>query len=100
MDVRFEFPEEVKRFAKREGIMLDDVKRKIRFYLDVDLVDGKYRPIKCDKIRIVVHGLQKSHKNKIILDQRKRSKKKLLTAVSSNMLLKGCSVYYVIYRDK
>jgi hypothetical protein len=100
MDVRFEFPDEIKRFAKKEGIKLNDVKKRIEFYLDVDLLDDKYNPIKCSKVKVVVNGLHKSNRKKVILKQNKISKKKPLTKVSTNMLLKDCSVYYLIYREK
>lgn len=100
MDVIFEFPDEIKRFAKKEGIRLDDVKKRIEFYLDVDLLDDKYNPIECSKVKIVVNGLHKSNKNKLIMDEKKISKKKPLTKISSNMLLKDCSVYYLIYKEK
>ena len=100
MDVTFEFPDEVKRFAKKEGIKLNDVRKRIEFYLDVDLLDSNYNPIKCSKVKVVVNGLHKSNKNKLIMDEKKISKKKPITRVSTNMLLKDCSVYYLIYREK
>ena len=100
MDVRFEFPDEVKRFAKKEGIKLNEVKKRIEFYLDVDLLDDKYNPISCSKVKIVINGLHKNNKEKVILNQKKISKKKPLFRISSNMLLKDCSVYYLIYKEK
>ncbi len=99
MDVIFEFPDEVKGFARREGIRLDDVKEKLSFYLELDLVDKNCRPIKCSRVRIVVNGLHKTQKKKVFISPGRVSKKKPLLTVSSNLLLKDCSVNYLIYRE-
>jgi hypothetical protein len=98
MKVEFKVPVKVKDFAKEEGIKLDHLKKRIDFYLDTDLVDDNYEPVKCNLVEVVVNGIQKMQGKKILIIPSKVSKKKPFRSVSSNLLLRNYSVNYLIYK--
>ncbi len=98
MRIEFEVPVRVKQFAKKEGIKLGHLEKRINFYLGADLVDKNYEPVKCSSVKVVVNGIRKDHKNKIMISQNKVSKKKPFMTVSSNLLLKNYSVNYLIFK--
>ncbi len=100
MKIKFEFPEKVKKYIKKEKIKIKEIKEKIESNLWEDLLDKQYEPIKLGKIRIVVNGIHKSLKNQIFISPKIISKKKAFRTVSSGLLLKKYSIYYLIFKEK
>ncbi len=99
MKISFEFPTEIRRFARKECIRIQDVKNKILSAIEEVLLDRDYKSIKLKKIRIVVNGIHKNQKKRIFISANKISKKKPLKTVSASGMLDGYSVCYLIYKE-
>ena len=100
MKIKFEFPIKIKKFAKKEGIKIKEIKDKILSVIDKDLLNKDYKPIKCKEIEVIVNGIYKTRQNKIFISPRTISKKKPLSTVSSIGLLDKYSIYYLIFKKK
>ena len=98
MKIEFEVPARVKEFAKKEGIKLDHLEKRINFYLGADLVDKNCEPIRCRSVKVVVNGIHKTQNKRIFVNPSKVSKKKPFMAISSNLLLRDYSVNYLIFK--
>ena len=99
MSIEFEYPIKIKQFAKKEGIKIEDIQGEILSVIDEDLLDKNYKPIKYDKIRIVINGIHRTQKNKLFISPNKISKKKPLlktASISGNKY----TLYYLIFKEK
>ena len=99
MKTCFRFPPIVKEFLKTNKLKTTSVRKSISERIEEDLLDKKYKPLKVKEILVVVNGLSKG-RNKVFISPKSINKKRPLRTISATNVIKGYSVYYLIFKKK
>ncbi len=98
MKVKIDFHRGVKKFMKKDGLKIKDIKNKISDIMDEILSDRTHQ-IKCNKVLVVVDGIQNMKNKKTFVNPNEPSKKAFKTVIY-NKLLPNHSLYFSVFKNK
>jgi hypothetical protein len=98
MKTIFDFPEEVRKFARKQKIRTKDIEEKIMTIIEKDLVDNDYNPEIYEKIIIVVNGISFSGKNKVFISPKKISRKKPIRTATT-VYTDDYTIRYLVFKN-
>ncbi len=97
MKIKFEYPQEIVDFIKKEKIKQGDLEGEILPTLDEMLLDKNYKTVKLKKIKVVVNGISENKQKRVFISPKEISNKKPFRTISCNELVGKYSVCYLIY---